>query len=194
MVFSDQTLETFERYDRPSFEAITREFAYWQDIEIRHKGHVHRIGGNGFCGCARRTLLMLLQARARALGVRMEFRHEIAGLEEVADADLIVAADGINSAVRERHAAHFRPMVDLRPNKFTWMGSTKPLDAFLFSFRETEWGVFIAHAYQYEAGRSTWVLETDAATWQRAGLDRMDEAQSARFMEACSPPTWTGTR
>ncbi len=183
VVFSDQTLETFERYDRPSFEAITREFAYWQDIEIRHKGTVHRIGGNGFCGCARRTLLMLLQARARSLGVTLEFRHEVAGLEEVADADLIVAADGINSATRERFVEHFRPIIDLRPNKFTWMGSTKPLDSFLFSFRETEWGVFIAHAYQYEAGRSTWVLETDTATWQRAGLDRMDEAASARFME-----------
>ena len=188
VVFSDQTLETFERYDRPSFEAITREFAYWQDIEIRHKGTVHRIGGNGFCGCARRTLLMLLQARARSLGVAMEFRHEITDLAEVADADLVVAADGINSAIREHNAAHFRPVVDMRTNKFTWMGSTKPLDAFLFSFRETEWGVFIAHAYQYEfdkngAGRSTWVLETDAATWVRAGLDRMDEAASARFME-----------
>ena len=183
VVFSDQTLETFERYDQPSFEAITREFAYWQDIEIRHKGTVHRIGGNGFCGCARRTLLMLLQARARSLGVAMEFRHEITGLAEVAGADLVVAADGINSAIREHNAAHFRPVVDIRTNKFTWMGSTKPLDAFLFSFRETEWGVFIAHAYQYEAGRSTWVLETDAATWTRAGLDRMDEAASARFME-----------
>ena len=183
VVFSDQTLETFERYDRPSFEAITREFAYWQDIEIRHKGTTHRIGGNGFCGCARRTLLMLLQNRARALGVTMEFRHEITGLAEVADADLVVAADGINSAIREHNAAHFRPVVDMRTNKFTWMGSTKPLDAFLFSFRETEWGVFIAHAYQYESGRSTWVLETDAATWARAGLDKMDEAQSARFME-----------
>ena len=183
VVFSDQTLETFERYDRPSFDAITREFAYWQDIEIRHKGTTHRIGGNGFCGCARRTLLMLLQTRARALGVDMQFRHEITGLDEVAGADLIVAADGINSAIREQNAAHFRPVVDMRTNKFTWMGSTKPLDAFLFSFRETEWGVFIAHAYQYETGRSTWVLETDAATWARAGLDRMDETASARFME-----------
>ena len=184
VVFSDQTLETFERYDRPSYDAITQQFAYWQDIEIRHKGTTHRIGGNGFCGCARRTLLMLLQARARSLGVTMEFRHEITGLEEVAGADLVVAADGINSSVREHNAAHFRPVVDMRTNKFTWMGSTKPLDAFLFSFRETEWGVFIAHAYQYETGSSTWVLETDAATWARAGLDRMDEAQSARFMES----------
>ena len=183
VVFSDQTLETFARYDPPSHASIVNHFAYWDDIEVRFKGEVERIGGNGFCGCARRTLLMLLQDRARQLGVRMEFRHEISDIAEFADADLVVAADGINSVVRDRYAEHFRPTVDLRPNKFTWMGSTRPLDAFTFSFRETEWGVFIAHAYQYEPGHSTWVLETDAGTWERAGLDRMDEAASARFME-----------
>ena len=183
VVFSDQTLETFERYDAPSFEAIARAFAYWQDVEIRHKGTVHRIGGNGFCGCARRTLLALLQDRARSLGVALHFGREIAGLEAFADADLVVAADGINSRVRDMHADRFQPVVDLRPNKFVWMGSTKTLDAFTFSFRETRHGVFIAHAYQYEAGRSTWVLETDEATWRAAGLDRMDEAGSAAFLE-----------
>ena len=154
VVFSDQTLETFQRYDPTSHAAIVQAFAYWQDIEVRFRGTTHRIGGNGFCGCARRTLLMLLQDRARALGVRMEFSHEIKEVSDV-DADLVVAADGINSAIRERHAEHFRPSVDLRPNKFTWMGSTRPLDAFTFSFRETEHGIFVAHAYQYEPGRST---------------------------------------
>lgn len=183
VVFSDQTLETFARYDRPSYDAILQQFAWWQDIEVRFRGTTHRIGGNGFCGCARRTLLMLLQERARALGVRLEFRREIGNLAELGDADLVVAADGINSAVREAHAAHFRPSVDMRPNKFAWMGSTKPLDAFTFSFRETEHGIFIAHAYQYEPGRSTWVLETDPATFAAAGLGAMDEAASARFME-----------
>ncbi len=183
VVFSDQTLETFERYDPVSHRAIVANFAYWQDIEVRVRGTVHRIGGNGFCGCARRTLLMLLQDRARSLGVRMEFRHEVADIAEFAGSDLIVAADGINSFVRERYFEHFQPVVDLRPNKFTWMGSSKPLDAFLFSFRETPHGTFIAHAYQYEAGRSTWVLETDPATWQRAGLDTMGEEESARFLD-----------
>ncbi len=183
VVFSDQTLEMFEKYDRVSHAAIVAQFAYWQDIEVRFRGTTHRIGGNGFCGCARRTLLLLLQERARGLGVRMEFRHEIHDIAEMGDADLVVAADGINSATREKHAAHFRPSVDMRPNKFTWMGSTRPLDAFTFSFRETEHGIFIAHAYQYEPGRSTWVLETDAETFGRAGLADMDEAASARFME-----------
>ncbi len=85
--------------------------------------------------------------------------------------------------LRERHRAHFGPEIDLRPNKFAWMGSTKPLDAFTFLFEETQWGPFIAHAYQYEPGASTWVFETDPETFRRAGLDRMDEAQSARLME-----------
>ena len=182
VVFSDQTLEMFERYDPPSHAAIVQSFAYWQDVEVRFKGATHRIGGNGFCGCARRTLLMLLQDRARALGVVMEFRREISNITEF-DADLIIAADGINSMVRAQFAEHFQPTVDMRPNKFAWMGSTKPLDAFTFSFRQTEWGIFVAHAYQYEPGRSTWVMETDPATWARAGLDRMDEAGSARFLE-----------
>jgi anthraniloyl-CoA monooxygenase len=183
VVFSDATLETFERYDPESYRAITRAFAYWDDIEIRFKGTRHRIGGNGFCGCARRTLLLLLQQRCRALGVRLRFGLEFSGIEAFADADLIVAADGINSVVRETHRDHFEPRVDLRPNRFAWMGSTRPLDAFTFSFRETPQGIFIAHAYQYEPGHSTWVLECDAETFARAGLDAMDEAASARFLE-----------
>lgn len=183
VVFSDQTLETFERYDPDSYRAITRAFAYWDDIEIRFKGSVHRIGGNGFCGCARRTLLMLLHERCRALGVTLRFGDEISDLSAFAGSDLIVAADGINSVVRETHREHFRPSVDLRPNRFAWMGSTKPLDAFTFSFRETEHGIFIAHAYQYEPGHSTWVMETDPETFERAGLERMSETDSAAFLE-----------
>ena len=183
VVFSDQTLETFERYDPESFRAITDAFAYWDDIEIRFRGTRHRIGGNGFCGCARRTLLLLLHDRCRALGVNLQFQQEASRLEDFADSDLIVIADGINSVIREQHRDHFRPSVDLRPNRFAWMGSTRPLDAFTFSFRETDHGIFIAHAYQYAPGHSTWVMETDPATFARAGLDAMDEAQSARFLE-----------
>ncbi len=182
VVFSDATLDIFEKYDRESYQAITENFAYWDDIEIRFKGTTHRVGGNGFCGCSRRTLLLLLQERARSLGIRMHFQTEITSLEQVAGADLVIASDGINSFVREQNKAHFRPEVDLRPNRFAWMGSTKPLDAFTFCFRETEYGVFIAHAYQYEPGGSTWIFETDADTFSHAGLADMDETQSAAFM------------
>jgi anthraniloyl-CoA monooxygenase len=184
VVFSDATLDTFERYDAESYRAITDHFAYWDDIEIRAKGAVHRVGGNGFCGCARVTLLQLLQRRARALGVEMRFGAEVEpDLSGLAGFDLIVAADGINSRIREAHREHFAPEVDLRPNLFAWMGSTKPLDAFTFFFKETEFGIFVAHTYQYEAGRSTWVMETDPETFARAGLDAMTEAQSVAFLE-----------
>ncbi len=182
VVFSDQTLEKFEAYDRESYEAIIQNFAYWDDVEINFKGTVHRVGGNGFCGCSRRTLLLLLQERAQALGVEFSFETQITDVNQL-DADLIIAADGINSVIRETYKEHFQPQVDLRPNKFTWMGSTKPLDAFTFHFKRTEFGIFIAHAYQYEPGRSTWVLETDPETFEKAGLAQMSEEESARFME-----------
>jgi len=183
VVFSDATLDNFEKYDLPSYQRIIREFAYWDDIAIHFRGSEHRIGGNGFCGCSRRTLLLILQDRAEELGVRLRYEADVDDESLFADADLVVVADGINSRFRERYADHFQPEVDLRPNKFTWMGSTKPLDAFTFIFQETEWGPFIAHAYQYEANRSTWVFETDPETFERAGLKDMSEAESAALME-----------
>jgi anthraniloyl-CoA monooxygenase len=184
VVFSDETLQTFETADPESYRAITQNFSYWDDIAIHFKGSVHRIGGNGFCGCSRTTLLRLLHQRAASLGVELKFEHEVSNIKAaMREADLVVAADGINSRVRETFADQFNPSVDLRPNKFAWMGSTRPFDAFTFFFRETEFGIFIAHCYQYEPGRSTWVMETDPQTFARAGLEQLDEAASAKFLE-----------
>src|SRR5436190_19170415 len=182
VVFSDATLDNFEKYDSLSYRRITQQFAYWDDIAVHFRGTVHRVGGNGFCGCSRRTLLLILQDRARELGVSLLFETEIEDEARFADADLVVPADGINSRFRDKYIEHFQPEVDLRSNKFAWMGSTRPLDAFTFIFQETEWGPFIAHAYQYEVGRSTWIFETDAETFARAGLEGLSEAQSADRM------------
>ncbi|CAM5768737.1 bifunctional salicylyl-CoA 5-hydroxylase/oxidoreductase [Bosea minatitlanensis] len=184
VVFSDQTLDIFRAADAESYAAIRDNFAYWDDIEIHFKGEAFRVPGNGFCGCSRRSLLMLVQARARALGVGLHFGAEIADVAALRrDYDLVVAADGVNSRIRENWRERFQPETDLRPNKFAWMGSTRPFDAFTFFFKRTEHGLFIAHCYQYEAGRSTWVLETDPETFAKAGLDAMDEARSAAFLE-----------
>src|SRR4051794_25316092 len=182
VVFSDATLDNFEKSAPPSYRRITQEFAYWDDIAVHFRGTVHRVGGNGFCGCSRRMLLLILQERARELGVTLLFEADVDDEARFADADLIVLADGINSRFRDKFADHFQPEVDLRSNKFTWMGSTKPLDAFTFIFEETEWGPFIAHAYQYEAGRSTWIFETDPQTFARAGLEGLSEQESADRM------------
>lgn len=184
VVFSDQTLDTFKAADPESYGAIVDNFAYWDDIEIRFKDTLHCVSGNGFCGCSRRSLLMLVQERCRQLGVTLKFGEEADDIEALKrNFDLVVAADGINSRIREGWRERFRPQVDLRPNKFTWMGSTRPFDAFTFFFKETEHGLFIAHCYQYEVGRSTWVLETDPETFAKAGLESMDEAASAAFLE-----------
>ena len=184
VVFSDQTLDALEEADPESFAAIMETFAYWDDVEIRHRGTVHRIGGNGFCGCARTALLGLLARRAESLGVDLRFETEVGSVEDLeASHDLVVVCDGINSATRERHADHFGPTIDWRPNRFAWMGSTCPLDAFTFAFEETPHGIFIAHAYQYEAGRSTWIFECTEETFRAAGLGDLSEEEAARVME-----------
>ena len=183
VVFSDATLGTFLDYDPPSYESIRRSFAYWDDVEVVYKGQALRCGGNGFCGCSRVTLLKLLQQRCRELGVAMRFQSE-ASVADFKDSDLVVAADGINSKTRETYREHFKPSVDLRPNKFVWLGSTRPLDAFKYFFKESEHGILLAHTYQYEKGASTWIIETNADTWERAGFDRMDEQAMLRALEA----------
>jgi anthraniloyl-CoA monooxygenase len=183
VVFSDQTLDTFKAYDGPSYEMIRRRFAYWGEVDVVYKGRVMRSGGNGFCGCSRVALLQILHERCRELGVKLLFQREVEGLAEFPDSDLIVVADGINSKIREQHREHFQPSVDLRPNKFTWLGSTRPLDAFKYFFRETPEGIILAHCYQYEKGASTWVIETDESTWRNLGFERNDEGAMLETLE-----------
>src|SRR6187431_2228074 len=184
VVFSDQTLEAFESYDRETYRQIVGHFAYWDDIEIHFRGTTHRIGGNGFCGTSRTMLLKILSRRAYSLGIDIKYGAEADPLKSTTrGADLVVAADGINSRTREAFKDRFKPTIELRPNHFAWMGSKRPMDAFNFFFKETPHGIFIAHCYQYQPGRSTWVMEADPETFKRAGLDKLDEESSARYLE-----------
>jgi anthraniloyl-CoA monooxygenase len=183
VVFSDQTLDTFKACDLVTYERIRRRFAYWGDVDVVYKGQVMRSGGNGFCGCSRVALLNILQDRGRELGVQMRFQREVEDLDEFPDSDLIVVADGSNSKIRSKHENHFQPSVDPRPNKFTWLGSTRPLDAFKYFFRETPEGIILAHCYQYEADRSTWVIETDETTWRNFGFDKLSETGMLPVLE-----------
>jgi anthraniloyl-CoA monooxygenase len=186
VVFSDETLGEFLNRDPESYAMIADAFAYWDDIRIRYKGHDIRCGGNGFAGCARLKLLQILQARADAVGVETHYGVTIdpATIEQrFASSDVIVAADGTNSRIRDFHAAEFGPVINPTRNKFTWMGSTRPLSDFTYFFRETAHGIIVAHCYQYDRDHSTWVIETTPECWAGNGFDTMGENEAARALE-----------
>ena len=186
VVFSDETLDEFLSRDPKSYEMIKDHFAYWQDIVIEHEGARTVVGGNGFAGCSRKTLLELLQTRCREEGVNLHFQAPIdpATFEErFKDSDLILVADGVNSQIRKKYEKELGVTLENKRNKFTWMGSTRPLDAFTFFFRKTDKGHFCAHTYQYEEGASTWVIETTPETWEAYGFEKMSEEESAAALE-----------
>jgi anthraniloyl-CoA monooxygenase len=183
VVFSEETLEEFLSRDAESYAMISEAFAYWDDIVVRYKGAETRCGGNGFAGCSRLKLLQILQKRCQDVGVAIHYQTYIEDLSRFADCDVIVGADGINSRVRELYRKEFKPSVEHKTNKFAWMGSTRPLDAFTFFFKETPRGLICAHTYQYELGRSTWVMEMSPRVWTALGFDELNEEESARKLE-----------
>ena len=175
VVFSDETLSEFLTRDPKSYELIRSKFAYWDDLDVARDGEFVRITGNGFCGCSRKTLLQLLQQRCIEEGVNLHFEYNVEDVSQFKDADYIVACDGINSPIREQNSKDFGTKTVLQKNKFVWMGSTKPLDAFTYFFRTTEHGTFVAHSYQYEEGMSTWIFECTNETWERTGFETTNE-------------------
>jgi anthraniloyl-CoA monooxygenase len=183
VVFSDATLGNFAEADPETHREITASFAHWDDIDIHYQGQVITSTGHGFAGLARQRLLDILHRRAAALGVKLEFQREVTDLEPWADADLVLGADGVNSTVRARLAEHFEPAIDWRPNRFVWLGTTYPFPAFTFLFKEDAHGLWRVHAYRYDAGHSTFILETTEATWRRAGLDAAGEDDTVAFAE-----------
>lgn len=175
VVFSDETLGEFLKRDMQSYELIRSKFAYWDDIIIARDGQTVNIAGNGFCGCSRKTLLQLLQQRCKEEGVNLHFEHNVDDLSQFEDADIIIASDGIGSQIRTKFASEFGTKIELKQNRFVWLGSTKPLDAFTYFFRNTEHGLIVAHSYQYEAGMSTWIFECSDETWQKFQFEVTNE-------------------
>lgn len=178
VVFSDETLGEFLKRDMKSYELIRSKFAYWDDIIIARDGESVTIAGNGFCGCSRKTLLQLLQQRCLEEGVNLHFEQNVEDLSQFADSDIILATDGIGSAIRTKYQKEFGTKVELKKNRFVWLGSTKPLDAFTYFFRSTPHGTIVAHSYQYEEGMSTWIFECSDETWQKLGFEVTNEADT----------------
>jgi anthraniloyl-CoA monooxygenase len=197
VVFSDQTLGNLRTADEPSYRDIIDSFAHWDDIDIHFQGRTITSSGHGFSGIARRRLLQILQARAHALGVELRFECDVSSLGDLerlglAGADVIVAADGVNSTVRRELAQHFEPSLDVRTARFVWLGTTLKLDAFTFIIVENDAGVFQVHGYRFDTDHSTFIVECDEASWRAAGLDAMDTEQTIRYCEALFAPWLRG--
>ena len=183
VVFSDATLENLSRADPESHRSIRASFAHWDDIEVHWRGQVLRSTGHGFCGMERRLLLHILQERAGALGVELLFEQEVGDVAALArEADLVLGADGVASGVRQA-VAGFGSEIDLRPNRFVWLGTTFPFQAFTFYFKESEHGLFRVHAYRYTQNGSTFIVECTADTFARTGLRAEDEDATIAYLE-----------
>ena len=175
VVFSDATLAGIHAADPVLRTALTEHGVHWDPIEVRLKGERLRCGGNGMAAVERRTLLHLLQQRAIEVGVDVRFATEADPDELVAAGyDLVIAADGANSRLRERYADVFDSGIETATAMFIWLGTTYPFDGLTFVHERGEHGVFAVHGYPIGSGVSTFIVETDEQAWRAAGLDEFD--------------------
>ncbi|WP_237387422.1 bifunctional salicylyl-CoA 5-hydroxylase/oxidoreductase [Xenorhabdus sp. Sc-CR9] len=197
VVFSDATLENLNMADPVSAATIGGEFSHWDDIDIYFRGTLNRSSGHGFIGIGRKKLLNILQDRCQEAGVELVFETQVEDEQEIArkyDVDLLIASDGINSQIRSRYAEVFEPDIDQRHCRFVWLGTRKVFDAFTFLFVETEYGWFQVHAYQFQEGLSTFIVETTEETWLAAGIDKMSQEEGIAYCEKLFAPWLDGYR
>ncbi|MGR4064252.1 MAG: bifunctional salicylyl-CoA 5-hydroxylase/oxidoreductase [Vulcanimicrobiaceae bacterium] len=194
VVFSDATLDNLRRADEKTHAQIEASFAHWDDIAINIRGRTIVSGGHGFSGIGRKRLLEILHARAAETGVELEFETNVANLEPYLSSDLVVACDGVNSAVRASRAGAFGPDIDRRKCRYVWLGTTLPLEAFTFIFERTEHGWFTVHGYRFDASTSTFIVECREETYLAHGLGEADTAQTIAFCEQLFAPYLRGHR
>ena len=186
VVLSDQMLGTLRRADPKTAAQVFESFNHWDDIEVHFQGRSVRSSGHGFCGIGRKRLLNILQDRCLELGVDLrystDFSTDDASVEAI-EADLIIAADGLNSRIRTLYASTYEPDIDLRQCRFVWLGTKKAFDAFTFAIEATPWGWFQAHAYRFDAETSTFIVEAPEDVWRAAGLEEMSKEDGIAFCE-----------
>ena len=184
VVFSDLTVENITRNDPVSAKTITEEFAHWDDIDVHFGGQTITSGGHGFIGIGRERLLRILTYRARDLDLKLHFETECEPADpKWRDYDLIIASDGANSRFRDANPQAFGVDIDVRANKFVWLGTSKVFDAFTFAFEKTEHGWIWAHAYRFAPDCSTFIVECSEETWRSFGFDTMSQAESIAACE-----------
>lgn len=194
VVFSDATMENMRIWDPKTATEVEQAFNHWDDIEVSIHGKRMRTSGHGFVGIGRKRLLNILQQRCEDLGVELLFETEVDSDLDFPDADLVIASDGVNSKVRRKYEDVFRPDMQMRPNRYIWLGTEKLYDAFTFDFQRTEHGWFQAHVYKFDATTSTFIVETTEETFRAHGLDSADQDESIAFCENLFAETLGGAR
>ncbi|HET9135315.1 MAG TPA: FAD-dependent monooxygenase [Candidatus Kapabacteria bacterium] len=183
VVFSDRTLDKLKEHDPTSAETIIDNFEVWENVEVVHKNEHIFIGGNRFSGISRLVMLNILQDRAESLGVNLTFNKEVRDLDEVAAADLVIVADGVNSFFRKKYPAYFEPDLSIRSNKYIWYGTNQLFNALTLTLRENADGIFASHSYKFNETTSTFVVECDPETWRKAGFESMNDAETRSYLE-----------
>jgi anthraniloyl-CoA monooxygenase len=177
VVFSDATLATLAAADPVLADRLESRGEHWDHISVRLKGELLTCGGNGMAAITRKELLLLLTERAVEAGVDIRWQHDVRSLHEVIDADLVVASDGANSRIRTERSAGFEPQIDTARAKFIWFGTKYRFEGLTFLFQRGPHGTFAVHGYPISPTLGTFIVETDEASWRRAGLDRFDTSQ-----------------
>ena len=184
VVFSGRALSFLEESDPLSYAEINQVLTLWDELHIGHRGEIIPIDGSKFSGISRIALLQILQNHCLQRGVEIRFETRLGNLDTLADCDLIVGADGVNSVVRQQNAAHFQPTETFLANKYIWYGTQQRFPALSLIWRESQDGAFVTHTYPYSNTTSTFIVECEAATWQRAGFATMSENESRAYCEA----------
>ncbi|HTQ78349.1 MAG TPA: FAD-dependent monooxygenase [Thermoanaerobaculia bacterium] len=183
VVFSDQTLSYLERPDHETFREIDALLERWDNVDIVHRGEKVTIRGNRFSGLARIDLLHVLQKRCLELGVELHFESPVERIEDLPPADLLVGADGLRSAVRERFASEFCPSFITHRNRYVWYGTSRVFNGLTLTFRENADGLFVGHSYKFSRTKSTFIVECDQESWGKAGFDQASDEEARHYLE-----------
>src|SRR5260370_13150904 len=192
VVFSSRALSFLKESDPESYSDVEAALKTWDDQTIVHKGQAVKIDGSGYSGIARLTLLRILQEHCQRHGVEMHFTTRLSDTSRFADCDVIVGADGVNSVVRQQYAEQFRPTTSLLSNRYIWYGTHQLFKTLSLIFRRYQGGAFVAHCYPYSEDTSTFIVECDARTWERAGFAHMSEQERIDYFQRTFPEHLAG--